>query len=348
MRSNENRGRRLIPRSGSGAKLRQVGIGRRMIKFATSARTWGAIATVGICFLAGPTEAQPLTRVVVNGQPTPVFFSDGDSFGFRGGAFSGANTRMTGYNTLESFGPVHSWGDWHAKELYVNAKMATLNARRGEWTCTTDGDKDGYGRILVHCPGLAEDQVRKGFAHVMTVTDDPGNPVYVAAQEEAIAAKRGMWAHGVPDYVLTSIHSAEEDTSGRGSYNRLVSTLDGHSLKWKHDERYKECDDVCFTTYEITEDQITEVVGRLKTNPTTSGIVEGWSDERITAVATNYGRYRRVTREVPKESRADMETALQAMAASGRMGGDQGAPSVCMVHVPFRRRYGAGKASCLR
>ena len=348
MRSNKNRSRRLIPRSGIGAKGREVGLGRRAINVTTSARTWAAITSAGLCFLAGPVEAQPLTRVVVNGQPTAVFFSDGDSFGFRGGPFSGANTRMTGYNTLETFGPVHSWGDWHAKELYVNAKMATLNARRGEWTCTTDGDKDGYGRILVHCPGLAEDQIRKGYAHVMTVTDDPGNPIYVDAQNEAKAAKRGMWAHGIPDYVLTSIHSAEEDTSGRGTYNRLVSTLDGHSLKWKHEERYRECDDVCFMTYEISDAQIAEIVGRLKTNPTTSGIVDGWSDERITAVARNYGRYRRVTREVPKKFRPDMETALQAMAAAGRMGSDQGAPSTCMVHVPFRRRYGAGKAGCLR
>lgn len=315
---------------------------------ATSARAWSVLAGLGMCMLAGPSEAQPLTRVVLNGQPTPVFFSDGDSFGIRGGPFSGSNTRMTGYNTLESFGPVHRWGDWHGKELYVNAKMATLNARRGEWTCTTDGDKDGYGRILVHCPGLAEDQIRKGYAHVMTVTDKGGEPAYIEAQREAQAEKRGMWAHGIPDYVLTSIHSAEEDTSGRGSYNRLVSTLDGHSLKWKHEDRYQECEDVCFMTYEITEAQIVEIVGRLKTNPTTSGIVDGWSDERIEAVARNYGRYRRVTREVPKKFRPDMETALQAMAAAGRMGGDQGAPSACMVHVPFKRRYGAGKAGCLR
>ena len=71
-------------------------------------------------------------------------------------------------------------------------------------------------------------------------------------------------------------------------------------------------------------------------------------DARIEAVARNYGRYRRVTREVPKKFRPDMETALQAMAAAGRMGGDQGTPSACMVHVPFKRRYGAGKAGCLR
>lgn len=317
-----------------------------------AARRWrrgvGLGLVLGLCSVAGPSEAQPLTRVVLNGQPVPVFFSDGDSFGFRGGPFSGANTRMTGYNTLESFGPVHSWGDWHAKELYVNAKMATLNARRGTWTCTTDGDKDGYGRILVHCPGLAEDQIRKGYAHVMTVTDDPGEPAYIAAQDEAKAARRGMWAHGVPDYVLTSIHSAEEDTSGRGTYNRLVSTEDGHSLKWKHEDRYSECENVCFTVFEVTDTQIANVVARLKTNPTTSAIVEGWSEDRVATVARNYGRFRKVTREVPRSQRADMETALQAMAATGMFGGDQGAAEACMVHVPFKRRYGAGKAVCLR
>lgn len=308
----------------------------------------GAGLCAAACMFAGPSEAQPLTRVVLNGTPVPVFFSDGDSFGFRGGPFSGANTRMAGYNTLESFGPVHSWGNWHEKELYVNAKMATLNARRGQWECTTDGDKDGYGRILVNCPGLAEDQIRKGYAHVMTVTDDGGNPAYIAAQKEAKEARRGMWAHGIPDYVLTSIHSAEEDTSGRGTYNRLVSTEDGHSLKWRHDTRYKECERVCFEVFEVTEEQVQGIVERLKRNPTTSAIVEGWSDERIATVARNYGEYRKVTREVPKSQRPDMETALQAMTASGLFGGAPPRAESCMVHVPFKRRYGAGKAVCLR
>ena len=29
-------------------------------------------------------------------------------------------------------------------------------------------------------------------------------------------AKRGLWSHGIPPFILTSIHSVEEDTEGRG------------------------------------------------------------------------------------------------------------------------------------
>ena len=98
----------------------------------------------------------------------------------------------------------------------------------------------------------------------------------------------------------------------------------------------------------MTEEQVQGIVERLKRNPTTSAIVEGWSDERIATVARNYGEYRKVTREVPKSQRPDMETALQAMTASGTVRGAPPRAESCMVHVPFKRRYGAGKAVCLR
>ena len=203
-----------------------------------------AVGGCALMLAAVQAWAQPTSRVALNGVPTPVYFNDGDSFTVLSGPLQGTKARLTGYNTLESFGPVHKWGQWDPHELYVIAKMATLNARRGAWHCESDLNRDGYGRILWNCPDLAEDQIRKGLAHGMTVSNEPSPANYLAAQRAAMAERRGMWAHGIPKYVMTSLHSADEGYEGQ-NYNRLISTEDGHTEKWLHGDTYKECQEVC-------------------------------------------------------------------------------------------------------
>jgi endonuclease YncB( thermonuclease family) len=208
------------------------------------------LAATVLCLVAGavvevtPADAKPASKVYLNGVPAPVFFNDGDSFTVLGGQFEGTKARLAGYNTLESFGPCHKWGNWDANELYINAKMATLNARRGVWHCSSDGKRDGYGRILWDCPDLIEDQIRKGLAHAMTVTDQPAPERYLKAQRLAQQERRGLWAHGVPAFVLTSLHSNDEGYEGK-TYNRLVSTVTGSSTKWLHKDNYDECQWIC-------------------------------------------------------------------------------------------------------
>lgn len=203
-----------------------------------------AFMALGLVASAIDAAARPASRVFLNGVPSPVYFNDGDSFTVLGGPLAGSKARLAGYNTLETFGPCHRWGTWTTHELYINSKMATLNARRGVWRCTSDMKRDGYGRILWDCPDLATDQIRKGLAHAMTVTAQPSPERYLVAQRLAVAERRGMWAHGVPSYVMTSNHSNDEGYEGT-TYNRLVSVEDGHSEKWKHSDIYKECQDVC-------------------------------------------------------------------------------------------------------
>ena len=191
--------------------------------------------------------ARPMSRVFLNGVPAPVYFNDGDSFTVLGGPMDGTKARLAGYNTLESFGPVHRWGKWSAHELYVQSKMATLNARRGVWHCHSELNRDGYGRILWTCPDLILDQIRKGMAHAMTVTEEPAPPDQLEAMRSAQAEKRGIWAHGIPEYILTSTHSNDEGYAG-ATYNRLVSTKTGASRKWLHGDIYKDCQEVCHET----------------------------------------------------------------------------------------------------
>jgi len=123
----------------------------------------------------------------------------------------------------------HQWGEWTYKELYVNAKQATLNARRQIWNCRVDdAQKDGYGRILAVCLDLGIDHLKKGYAHAYSI-DKPADWRLIQAQREAIVKRRGMWAKGVPPQVLTSLHSADERPFNKKNYNRLISPLDGWS-----------------------------------------------------------------------------------------------------------------------
>lgn len=297
---------------------------------------------------ADAAAAEPRSKVILNGKLVQVTFNDGDSFRVLGGAMSGAKARLAGYNTPESYGPVHSWGTWTEKELYVMAKMATAHARKGIWECETDGATDTYGRMLVKCPGLSEDLVRRGLAHVLTVGDEPGEPALVAAQQEAMAARRGMWSHGVPEYILTSIHSVEEDTDGTGTYNRLVSTADGHSLKWKHQNRYSECSKVCHLVYQVDDATIDEATKALRADAAMAAIVEPLDDATLRNVVATFARHRRIDREVPKADREALERHLMGWVSAGRFGTAEGQPGSCMIHIDFKRRFGTGRAACLK
>jgi endonuclease YncB( thermonuclease family) len=203
---------------------------------------WGFVALLVATFAL----AQPTTRVYLNGEVTPVYFNDGDTFKILGGSLTGSSARIAGFNTLESYGPVHQWGEWTAKELYFNAKQATLNARRGVWHCTSDLSKDTYGRILCNCHDLALDQISKGLAHAMSIDEKPANSELIKVQQEAIKKQVGFWAHGAPEYILTSPHSNDESGTEE-SYDRFVSTLDGHSEKSEHGHVYKPCEKVCYS-----------------------------------------------------------------------------------------------------
>jgi endonuclease YncB( thermonuclease family) len=309
--------------------------------------------------------AEPLSRVTINGTATPVYFNDGDSFRIMDGPFKGAQTRLSGYNTLETFGPVHSWGTWTAKELYAISKLATLAARRGQWSCEGDGSKDGYGRLLLFCRDLAKDLISKGLAHNYSVDKTPGDPELQQAQRQAMKARIGMWAHGVPRYVMTSLHSKEEggDKNGKTS-NRLISTVDGHTEKWEHDDDYAECRKVCHQVPAMTPADLDANLQKLKDAvPSTAAL----SDEDARAVIK--AGVEAILRGYVKPTPADLEaTGMQlppkidvsmvasllneltrlhethTLAVSGKQ------DDTCHVYVNFQRRYGGpnGRAECLQ
>ncbi len=309
------------------------------------------VAGLGLSVAGTPAQAdagEPRTKVIINGELAPVTFNDGDSFRVLAGSYKDAKARLAGYNTLESFGAVHQWGTWTAKELYVIAKMATMHARLGVWECTTDGAVDTYGRMLVECPTLREDLVRRGMAHVMSIDDTPGNAKLLEAQRDAQANRRGMWAHGIPAFIVTSLHSAEEDVQGKGTYNRLVSTDDAHSVKWKHSTRYDECAKICQQVYEVHQDKVDEVAKALRDDIQVAAIVKNLSDADLRSVVAAFAKFRHINRKVDEDQRETLKTRLLTYATDGSLGEQSSNAASCMTHVPFERRFGTGRASCLK
>ena len=193
-----------------------------------------------------PTQpAVPEPRIVLDGQEVAASWDDGDTFSTpnpSGG--KRLRARMDGYNTLESYGPVHRWGDWTAAELYALAKASGERARSEVWTCTTQEGSGGYGRIRVDCPDLRNALLSEGLATVFAV-DTPPRAEDLAAQQAAVEAGVGMWAKGAPEGLITSLHSLDEKPDQDSTYNRILDMATGMADKHSHSATYAPCEEVC-------------------------------------------------------------------------------------------------------
>lgn len=212
---------------------------------ALTASLTACLVTLAACW-APPADAKsPPQHLVLNGNKVRVNWNDGDSFKVLDGPDKGLKARLVGFNTLESYGPVHFWGAFHAYELYDIAKASQKLAKSQVWECQTQGDRDGYGRALVVCPEFAKQVVAKGLAHVFVVAGEAPEGL-LERQLEAQRDQRGMWAKGVPSEIVTSIHSTSED-GGKGAtaYNRACDTRTGLALPFEHATDFQPCDAWC-------------------------------------------------------------------------------------------------------
>ena len=325
--------------------LRTRGVGAPALFTAAITATFVAAGGLGVALTA---SANSLSRVYINGRPTRVHFSDGDSFRILEGEYNQRNCRLGGFNTLESFGPAHQWGNWHPYELYVNAKMATYNARRGVWHCTGDGSVDTYGRLLLDCPDLAVDQIRRGYAHMMQVDDTPSRPSYIRAQREATLARRGMWAHGVPSFVLTSLHSRDEDPTRPSHYNRRVSVRDGHSERWEHNDRYPECSWQCADEIVADAERVKDMARRLRSDAQVAPVIADLSNALLVEMVDRYARLEQLPEYTDSAVASIVEPKLRAAKLAGQLGETTTERGGCGIYVEFRRRYGPERANCLR
>ena len=179
--------------------------------------------------------------VMLDGRLIPVNWDDGDTFATPDRKL---RARLVGYNTLESYGPVHRWGEWTPAELHKIAKDAGLRAASEVWTCTTEEGGGGYGRAAVDCPGLRQALLREGLAHTFAI-DGSSDPADQAIQAESIAAGSGMWAKGAPEGLVTSVHSLDERDGASSTYDRVCSTTTGAAPKVIHAKVHPACTEVC-------------------------------------------------------------------------------------------------------
>jgi micrococcal nuclease len=193
----------------------------------------------------GPAGRRPAAALWLDGERVEVRWIDGDSLRIRSGAHRGRIVRLQGYNTLESYGPVHRWGAWTPLELLAIARASTAAAAAGEWRCTTRGAEDRYQRLLLACPDAAEALARQGLAMAYAI-GGPAETRTLSAQEEARRAGAGMWAKGAPGRVVTSLHSADEAEGGVGEvYDRVLEVATGRAREVRHALRYRTCEEVC-------------------------------------------------------------------------------------------------------
>lgn len=181
------------------------------------------------------------SKVVLDGREISVTWQDGDTFSYTVSGDS-KNARLLGFNTLESYGPVHRWGSWSKRELLNIANEATDFVKAETWECSTVEGSGGYNRNLIDCPGLRRKLIRQGLAHVYYLNNNIPAEI-LTTQQSAIIGKRGMWAKGAPANIVTSLHSRTEDLDG-GAYNRVCSTETGRCMKRDHNERYEVCQTV--------------------------------------------------------------------------------------------------------
>lgn len=318
-----------------------------MVRLSRDVCLWLTCCAVSLT-VSATVEAEPLSLVMLNNQGAAVTFNDGDSFRVVEGPYTNTRARLSGFNTLESHGPVHKWGGWHYKEMYALAKLGTLNARRGKWHCESpDLSTDGYGRILWFCPDLGADQIRKGYAHAMTVTEDPADPRLLAAQHEAIRYRRGMWAKGIPTYILTSAHSSLSGEGRAHTYNRLVNTVDGHSKPWLHTDAYTECQPVCHEPLELPQAEALKVVSEMRANSTYQNIIAG-IDDILVALSINTYIQNGIVPKIFGANNDAFLKACQQLAAQGRFSMVERIPGSCFINVHFKRRYARPKPACLK
>jgi endonuclease YncB( thermonuclease family) len=184
-------------------------------------------------------------RILLDGQPTEVRWTDGDSFNVDSGPLRGFAARLQGYNTLEAYGPVHRIAGMDPAALEAIATSSAALLAGSTWRCSSEGRRDGYGRALVACPEAAAAVVRAGHAMVYAIDARP-DPALLALQREAQAAGRGMWAGGVPPLIVASLHSGEEKgLRGKPPYDRLVDTRTGMTRLRHHRSSYRTCQEVC-------------------------------------------------------------------------------------------------------
>ena len=185
----------------------------------------------------------PRPTVILDGEIISVEWDDGDTFHGKTSEGKNIKARLAGYNTLESYGPVHQWGEWTEKDLYAFAKESGVFASLKVWECADTKKGGGYGRVLVDCPGLRKAMLENGYAHPFSIGGSAPE-ADMQALRTGMENKAGIWAKGTPKSVITSLHSQDE-RKDKDAYNRVCDLTTGECAEKVHADVYETCQKVC-------------------------------------------------------------------------------------------------------
>jgi hypothetical protein len=174
-----------------------------------------------------------------------------------------------------------------------------------------------------------------------------------------------MWAHGIPRFVMTSLHSKDEGGDKHGvSSNRLISTYDGHSDKWVHEDTYKECQNVCHEVPDTTDADLDKIIVLLKADEEAASVTAAMDAAllRETAraliemslrgaplVVTELGVYGlALPPGITQEQAGPIVAAMTRINAAKKIAATGKRKDTCQVYVDFKRRFGGERAECLR
>jgi hypothetical protein len=157
-----------------------------------------------------------------------------------------------------------------------------------------------------------------------------------------------MWAHGVPDYIMTSVHSADEDRSREWHYNRMISVRDGHTESMRHQQTYEECSWVCAEEVRVDLDRVRAAARRLREDPQIAPRLTDFFNLHLIEFVSRYRRTGELPEYLEGPARDLVRERLAREQEEGLLGDTHVARGSCAIHVPFERRYGSDRAACLR
>ena len=156
---------------------------------------------------------------------------------------------------------MHQWGDWSFRELYVNAKAATLHPRRGIWRCSGISASTATGAAFFKCPELAIHMIRAGMAHA----DRHAEP-----SPEACSGRSTRRDKEPARHVGRRRPQIRPHLTPSGGWRRTRLGLQPPGLDptmnsglWIHGETYGECDKVCVREVELDSQVLREAKQRL-------------------------------------------------------------------------------------
>jgi hypothetical protein len=101
--------------------------------------------------------------------------------------------------------------------------------------------------------------------------------------------------------------------------------------------------------YEVDEAKVTELAAALKQDGSIANIVGSLTDADLESLARDFIAYRHVNRTVKPDDREKLAEHLDRnYVKQGALGNPKKHEDSCMVHVVFERRYGEGRAECLK